>query len=103
MRALKEQKTYICRLGDIASDRKRRAQHYRGQIKDWQRDHLGRLDTLAWIYAAGVAWGVRKSDARQRPERRGHTLRFINTALIASRLFGTQAIANTGAEELSGS
>lgn len=93
------QQERIRRLSDLADWRKVQARRHRESIRRWKRDTFGRLDTLAWIYAAGVTWGISRpdDDDRNRPKR-GKTVRILNTALVASRLFGSVSAASDASD-----
>ncbi|MDX1480999.1 MAG: hypothetical protein R3315_04940 [Woeseiaceae bacterium] len=96
---LAAQRDQIQRLADLATWRKIEKRRHRESIRKWKRDTFGRLDTLAWIYAAGVTWGISRADDDEhtRPKR-GKTLRVLNTALVASRLFGSVAAASEASD-----
>lgn len=94
-----EQQRRVARLADRAGDLEKEALQHRERIRAWQQEHLARPETLAWIYAAGVTWGISRPSSTEPAGRRGNTLKLINVALVASRMIGTTASESASAGE----
>lgn len=82
---LRDQEQLVERLSALAAERKEQAKIRRQAYRRWKQRRLGSFDSLAWIFAAGVAWGlVRPKDSTKSPTRR-LVLGAANLGLLAWR------------------
>jgi hypothetical protein len=85
-----QQRRLVDSLSEQAQDKKRDAGRVRDKLKGWMTGYLGRLETLAWVFAMGSFWAAGRSSAAESSAKRRSLIATVNTTLLAWQLINRQ-------------
>ena len=93
------QRRKVERISAMATKKKSEMVRRGIEIHRWNQNAFGRLDALAWIFAAGATWSVISSSRREEGRLRRALLGLTNAALITSRFLGHSGPAEAAVGE----
>ena len=66
MTGWRQQRDTVTRLATLADTRRDEARRKRDDLKLAAGQTIGRIDTLAWLFAAGALWSASQRDEKSR-------------------------------------